>query len=334
MPEAPPATGAGNALEQAAAEAGNALERAATEGGNALERAAAAFVELRPRLFGIAYRMLGSAAEAEDIVQEVWLRWQAADRPSVENPPAFLALVTTRLALNAAQSARARRESYVGPWLPEPVDTSADPALGAERGEALELGLLLLLERLTPTERAAYVLRQAFDYPYGQIADILQLSPANARQLVSRARKHLTAGRRERIDKNQHRRLLAVFLAAARRGDVAALEDLFAADVVSVSDGNGMPGSARFPLLGVTRVARFLAAFASRYWRDANVTWVEANGLAGLLVPGGRDGVALLAVDASPAGIHHLMWVVNPGKLTAFARHRPDRSAEPEGGGS
>src|SRR5690349_7489683 len=138
-----------------------------------LDRAATDFARIQPRLFGIAYRMLGSAAEAEDIVQDVWLRWQAYDRETVIDPPGFLATTTTRLAINATQSARTRRETYVGPWLPEPVDTSADPALGAERGEALEVAVLMLLEKLTPTERAAYVLRQAFDYPYEQIAEII-----------------------------------------------------------------------------------------------------------------------------------------------------------------
>ena len=123
-----------------------------------------AFAEVRPRLFGIAYRMLGSAAEAEDIVQDVWLRWQATDRHVVENPPAFLATTTTRMCINFSQSAQSRREIYVGPWLPEPVDTSSDPLLGAERGEALGFAVLLLLEKLSPTERAAYVLREAFDY--------------------------------------------------------------------------------------------------------------------------------------------------------------------------
>src|SRR3954469_11104682 len=131
-----------------------------------LDHAASVFASVRPRLFGIAYRMLGSATEAEDIVQEVWLRWQGCDRSEVLDAPAFLATTTTRLAINAAQSARSRRETYLGPWLPEPVDTSADPPLGAERGEALELAVLLLLEHLSPTERAAYVLREAFDYPY------------------------------------------------------------------------------------------------------------------------------------------------------------------------
>src|ERR1700739_5163002 len=150
-----------------------------------------AFASVRPRLFGIAYRMLGSAAEAEDIVQDVWLRWQATDRSVVENPPAFLATTTTRICINFAQSAQSRRETYIGPWLPEPVDTSSDPALGAERGEALGLAILLLLEKLSPTERAAYILREAFDYSYRQIADILQMEEANTRQLVSRARKNI-----------------------------------------------------------------------------------------------------------------------------------------------
>jgi RNA polymerase sigma factor (sigma-70 family) len=130
-----------------------------------------AFSSVRPRLFGIAYRMLGSAAEAEDLVQDVWMRWQSTDRKAVQDAPAYLATITTRLAINGLQSARSRREAYFGIWLPEPVDTSADPGLGAQRSEALELAVLLLLERLAPTERAAYVLREAFDYPYEEIGD-------------------------------------------------------------------------------------------------------------------------------------------------------------------
>ena len=139
-----------------------------------------AFAGVRPRLFGIAYRMLGSAAEAEDVVQDVWLRWQSTNRKAVENPPAYLATTTTRLCINVAQSAHTRRETYIGTWLPEPVDTSGDPTVGAERGEALKLAVLMLLEKLSPTERAAYVLREAFDYSYHQIADILQAEEANS----------------------------------------------------------------------------------------------------------------------------------------------------------
>src|SRR5882672_1193399 len=143
----------------------------------------AVFVGVRSRLFGIAYRMLGSATEAEDIVQDVWLRWQTTNRNVVLNPHAFLATTTARLAINVAQSARTRRETYVGQWLPEPVDTSADPRLGAERREALELAVLVLLERLSPPERAAYVLREAFNYPYKDIGEVLHVEEANARQL-------------------------------------------------------------------------------------------------------------------------------------------------------
>ena len=153
------------------------------------------FLNVRPRLFGIAYRMLGSAAAAEDIVQDVWVRWQTTDRSVVRDTPAFLATTTTRLAINVIKSARSRRETYMGPSLPEPVDTSADPALGAERNEALEFAVLLLLEKLSPKERAAYVLREAFDYSYREIAHILRLEEANTRQLVTRARQHLAAGR-------------------------------------------------------------------------------------------------------------------------------------------
>src|ERR1700742_2771522 len=137
-----------------------------------------AFAGVRPRLFGIAYRMLGSAAEAEDVVQDVWMRWQSTNRNAIENPPAYLATTTTRLCINLTQSAHSRRESYIGTWLPEPVDTGADPGIGAERGEALKLAVLLLLEKLSPTERAAYVLREAFDYSYDQIASILQMEEA------------------------------------------------------------------------------------------------------------------------------------------------------------
>jgi RNA polymerase sigma factor (sigma-70 family) len=169
-----------------------------------------AFLSVRPRLFGIAYRMLGSAAEAEDIVQDVWVRWQTTDRSVVRDTAAFLATTTTRLAINVIQSARARRETYVGPWLPEPVDTSADPALGAERGEALQFAVLVLLETLSPTERAAYVLREAFDYPYRDIAGILRLEEANTRQLVTRARQQVADNRRAPVSSiEQGRRLNA-----------------------------------------------------------------------------------------------------------------------------
>ena len=208
-----------------------------------------AFAPVRPRLFGIAYRMLGSAAEAEEVVQDVWMRWQSTNRNVVENPPAFLATTTMRLCINLAQSAHSRRETYIRTWLPEPVDTSADPAVGVERGEALKLAVLLLLEKLSPTERATYVLREAFDYSYDQIASILQMEEANVRQLVSRARKHIADGRRTSVSSNEHRRFLEAFIGAAQKGDMVALEGLFAEDVVSYSDG-GLVRPAGVPAVG------------------------------------------------------------------------------------
>jgi RNA polymerase sigma factor (sigma-70 family) len=195
-----------------------------------------AFMSVRPRLFGIAYRMLGSAAEAEDIVQDVWVRWQMTDRSVVRDAAAFLATTTTRLAINVMQSARSRRETYVESWLSEPVDMSANPGLEAERGEGLEAGIRLLLEKLSATERAAYILREAFEYAYRDIADILRLQEANARQVVTRARQHVANGRRTPANATEHRRLLDAFIAAAKNGDVAGLEGLFVSDAGSTSD--------------------------------------------------------------------------------------------------
>jgi RNA polymerase sigma-70 factor (ECF subfamily) len=286
-----------------------------------LEEAVSVFVQHRARLFGIAYRMLGSAAEAEDVVQEVWLRWQKTDRSAVVSPVAFLSSTTTRLAINVAQSARVRRETYIGPWLPEPVDTSSDPELGAQRAEDLELALLLVLEKLTPTERAAYVLREAFDYAYPEIAEILQLSLVNVRKIVSRARKHLLDEQRESVDTAEHRRLLNAFVSAAQTGDVASLEALLTPDAVSLSDGNGIRGAARIPVLGRARVAN-LATATRRFWGAVDVRLVEANGRTGVMIH--RDGkpATFMTVAASKAGIYKVMWLFNPSKIAAFLDSR------------
>jgi RNA polymerase sigma-70 factor, ECF subfamily len=275
----------------------------------------AVFVSVRRRLFGVAYRMLGSAAEAEDIVQEAWLRWQGTDRSGVRDAPAFLVTMTVRLAINVATSARARRETYIGPWLPEPVDTSNDPELGAVRADALELAVLLLLEKLTPTERAAYVLREAFDYPYQQIADALELAEPNARQLVTRARKHIADERRAKVSAAEQRRLLEAFIDAARLGDAAALEALFSADIVSRSDGNGAPLAARKLVVGRERVAAMIAKFSTHFWTGASFEWIQANGQPCLLASRAGAAYVLVALDASAEGIDHVMWVMSPAKL-------------------
>lgn len=281
-----------------------------------LDRATGVFAEVRPRLFGIAYRMLGSAVDAEDLLQEVWLRWQSCDRSVVLNPVAYLATATTRLAINAGQTARARHEVYVGPWLPEPVDTSADPQLGAERDSALEVAVLLLLEKLTPTQRAAYVLREAFDYPYSQIAEIIQVTETSARQLVSRARRQLTDERRAPVTGAEQRRLLTAFVAAAREGDMAALEELLAADVVSCSDGGGVVRASRIPVRGAVTVAKYVRAFSGHFWAGVEVSWATVNGSSAALLRREGTTFAVLTVAASADGIHRVFWMMNPGKLT------------------
>ncbi|MEV6375114.1 RNA polymerase sigma-70 factor [Micromonospora musae] len=285
-------------------------------GSDDLEEAARVFTGVRPRLFGIAYRMLSSASEAEDLVQEVWLRWQATDRGAVLNPAAFLATTTTRLAINALQSARRRRETYIGPWLPEPVDTSADPYLGAERGAALEFAALLLMEKLTPNERAAYVLREAFDYPYAQIADILRSTEPAVRQLVSRARKHMAEERRTPVSPAAQRELLTTFIAAARSGDLAALERLLAADVTNIADGNGRIRVSRRPVVGAQRVVKYLSAL-NWFWADVEVEWATTNGQTSAVLRQNGSVYGLLTVTASSDGIDQLLWMVNPEKIAA-----------------
>lgn len=198
-----------------------------------LDQALAFFTRVRPRLFGVAYRILGNAADAEDVVQDVWLRWQSCDRGAVEAPAAFLATTTARLAINVIQSARARHETHLDSQHSGKLDITADPALGAEQREAVESVVLLLLERLSPAERAAYVLREAFEYPYQHLAALIGATEATTRQLVSRARKRLASERRKPATLPEGTRLFTAFLAAAQTGNLAALEQLLTADVIS-----------------------------------------------------------------------------------------------------
>ena len=280
-----------------------------------LDEAVRIFDAHRRRLFGIAYRMLSTVADAEDIVQETWIRWQNTDRSKIQEPVAFLTTITTRLAINVLQSSHTRRETYIGPWLPEPVNTDDDPALGAERAEALQFAILLTLEKLTPTERAAYILREAFDYPYARIAEVISSSVVGARQLVSRARAHLTSARTVPTDATAQRRLLEAFLTAARKGDAHELEALFAADVVSYTDGNGAKLAARIPVIGRERVAKFVAAFAHHFWTGKTIDWVHVNGQPAATLT--ENGVVTTMVTATTSrnGIVQLLWVMSPQKL-------------------
>jgi RNA polymerase sigma-70 factor (ECF subfamily) len=193
------------------------------------------FMAVRPHLFGIAYRVLRSGAEAEEIVQDAWIRWQTTDRSVVRDPTAFLTTTTKRLAINVLQSARSRREMGGASPLPEPVDPSGDQVARLEQSEALASGMLALLEKLPQPERAAFILREAFEYSYRTIAEVLGLQDANARQLVRRARQHLSSGRRSPVSADEHTRLLAGFIAAAHCGDVASLELLLSRSAVRSS---------------------------------------------------------------------------------------------------
>jgi len=202
---------------------------------------AASFHAVRQRLFGVAYRMLGNVAEADEVVQDTWIRWQRADRSRVRDAPAFLTMATARLALNAAQSARARRETVGTPDLPEPVDTEAGPALQAARSDELALAVSILLERLSPSERAAFVLREAFDYPYRDVSKVLGVSEENARQLVTRARSRLARRHRRPVAVVEQRQLFEALSAAAREGDLARLERVLTAGLVVTGNRRRRP---------------------------------------------------------------------------------------------
>lgn len=280
-----------------------------------LDTAAREFHALRPRLFGIAYRVIGTVADAEDVVQDVWLKWHAYDRSQVEHPEAFLVTTTTRVAINVLHSARVRRETYTGPWLPEPIDTEANPEVEAEFNESLSFALLVLLEALSPTERAAFVLREAFGYEYAAVSEILEMSEMAVRKLVSRAREHIASGRRRTVSTTQHRRLLRAFVAAARSGDVQQLESLLAADVISYSDGGDAVHAARIPIVGTERVVKFVAAFSRWFWDGIEVREVEINGEPAIAIVADGEAVTVLSLCPSGDGIARLFWLLNPEKL-------------------
>ncbi|HUA06257.1 MAG TPA: RNA polymerase sigma-70 factor [Solirubrobacteraceae bacterium] len=280
--------------------------------------------ELRPVSFAIAYRMLGSVAEAEDVVQEALLRVhrsvEAGER--IESPRAFVATITTRLAINELRSARVRRERYVGEWLPEPIltDSRDDPAQHAEIADSLSTAMLVLLESLSPEQRAVLLLRDVFDYGYGEIAAIVGKSEDNVRQLASRARGHVDA-RRPRFESSREQRdeLARRFFAAARDGDLAGLEALLAHDVVLTGDGGGKVPALGHPVAGRTRVAQMLMSWMRLGSRipGASMREVEVNGMPGalLLDPEGRV-VGVWELEIGGGEIRAVNSVVNPDKLS------------------
>nr|WP_282976343.1 RNA polymerase sigma-70 factor [Saccharopolyspora erythraea] len=287
------------------------------------------FEALRPRMFGLAYRLLGSAHDAEDVVQDAFLRWQAADRAAVRSPWAWLAKVVTNLALNRLTSAPVRRERYVGQWLPEPVLTTTGvlgPLETAEQRESVSLALLVLLERLKPTERAVYVLREAFGYGHREVADVLGITEANSRQIHRRARASLegatvaSASEISDADRARWHDLVVRFMAAARAGDLGGLEQLLTADVTSWADGGGRVGTARRPVLGRDRVARYLVGGFTRFAAGVDVVFDEVNGVPAVLALVGGAVFGVLVPEFSGGRISALRIIANPDKLVFIAR--------------
>jgi len=286
-----------------------------------------AFAACRPRLLGIAYGILGELTEAEDVVQDAWLRWDRADREVVRNAESFLVTVTTRLALDRLRAARARREVYVGPWLPEPLVTDAEtPETKAIEAERLSLALLGALERLNPVERAALVLRDVFDLEYAEIADALGKTPANVRQIASRAREHAGDPSRGRaVSEEQRQRLASAFLAAAVSGDVDQIRDLLAADAVMYSDGGGVVAAARKPIYGADKIARFMVGVQRKaaYPTDAVFTQIRVNGDPGVRMDSAVDGfLSIVAVEVADDVVQSIRFFTNPERFpVAFPRH-------------
>jgi RNA polymerase sigma-70 factor, ECF subfamily len=285
------------------------------------------FQSYRPLLFSIAYRMTGSASEAEDIVQDSYLRYHAADPGEIRSLKSYLSTIATRLALDHLKSARVQREQYIGPWLPEPILTG-DSALAAihdvEQRESITTAFLVLLETLSPHERAVFLLHEVFEYEHAEIAEMLGLSAANCRQLFHRAQTHL-AERRRRFEPSRdvQQRLLARFLQACRQGDIAALTETLAEDVVSWSDGGGKVSAARQPVLGRDHVVRFVIGLLRKAPADVRVDVAEVNGIAAILLFTGARLWFVCSFEIVNGRIQTLHAVLNPDKL-AFIRRQAD----------
>jgi RNA polymerase sigma-70 factor (TIGR02957 family) len=288
------------------------------------QQAGQVFDEHRNLLFSVAYRILGTAADAEDAVQDAWLRWSAADRSQVADPKAYLVRIVSNLAMDRLRSAQARRETYVGPWLPEPILTSTDTADDVTAAESVSMALLVVLETLTPLERAVFVLKEAFGFSYAEIADAVERSEDTVRQAAYRARGHVQARRpRFHADRTRQREVTERFLAAATGGDINTLMQLLAPDVTLWTDGGGKVRQAMRPVTGAARVATWFAGISTRAYQgvepaDMAVEWVELNGGPGIVFTGAGHIIATLTLELDEQGrivaIHN---VANPDKLRA-----------------
>lgn len=290
---------------------------------------AADFEPHRRHLLGLAYRMLGVHADAEDAVQETWLRWHAADTTRVEHPRAFLSQTVTRLCLDRIKSAHAQREVYVGPWLPEPLVseagyTDAGPEMASELASDLSFAFMLALERLSPLERAAFLLHDVFDMEFSEVADAVGRSEAACRQLATRAREHVRESRpRFKASSEQHARLAASFLFTAQSGDLNALTRMLTDDALLLSDGGGRIPAAQIPVRGAARVAKTMSGFARKHAPapSTKMRAVRVNGLPGFLVTDVSGApIQTIAFEFTEDGLIRALYIVrNPDKLTHLA---------------
>ncbi|MDA1358931.1 RNA polymerase sigma-70 factor [Glycomyces luteolus] len=274
------------------------------------------FEDRRGLLQAVAYRVLGTVTDAEDIVQEAWLRWSGVDADAVEDPTAYLVKVTTRLAIDRLRSAQVRRESYVGPWLPEPVLTGGDVAEEVALADTVSSAMLLVLETLSPLERAVFVLREAFGHSHREIAEILDRSEASVRQTAMRAREHVE-GRRRRYDTDPVTRKRAVesFMEASAGGDLAGLMAILAPDVTLVCDGGGLAPAPRKAIQGLELVARALVTFAGRMPEDPSIEFAEVNGGPAIVIRSGEAAAAVVMLYLVDGVVEEIHLVSNPEKL-------------------
>ena len=277
-----------------------------------------AFADHRNLLFTVAYEMLGSASDAEDVVQETWLRWANVDHATVRDHRAYLVRIVTRQALNRLRSLARRREEYVGEWLPEPLMTSPDVAEDVELAESVSIAMLTVLETLAPTERAVFVLREVFDTSYDEIAEAVGKSPAAVRQIAHRARDHVAARRpRMEVSTTEQQAVVDRFLAAVLNGDLQGLLDVLAPDVVVVADGGGFAAAARRPIEGAERVAAFLVLAARQADFEVNAVWLNGSPAARIDIGGALNTAVSVAVENGR--ITHVYAMRNPHKLARLA---------------
>ncbi|GAA4248899.1 RNA polymerase sigma-70 factor [Dactylosporangium darangshiense] len=282
--------------------------------------AAQIFSEHRERLAGVAYRVLGRIADVEDVVQDAWLRWSTVDLDSVDDPEAYLVRVTTRLAIDRLRSAQARREAYVGPWLPEPMLTSPDVADSVALNDSVSTAMLLVLESLSPLERAVFVLREAFGYSYAEIAGFVDRTEPSVRQTAARARAHVE-DHRVRYDTDRATRAEATqrFLAACVGGDLRSLVQVLAPEVTMISDGGGLAQAPRKPIVGAELVARALVTFAGRTPAAATAEIVELNGGPAIVARYDGEPVSAITLHLVDGRIETIHLIANPEKLTGLA---------------